>query len=90
MSERGRKGRIVYTYNKSDGLAKAENEIGNIIRPMDTKRRLQAARRRYWALGHTEPKSWADRQQRQGGNVRPRNRKREYPSGHRNCGFYRP
>jgi len=89
MSGRGLKGKIVYTY-KSLNLAKAENEIETVLRVIDNQRKLQAARRRQWALGHTEPKDWADRQLRQGGNARPRNRKREYPSGHHNCGFYRP
>jgi len=37
-------------------------------------------------LGHTGPQPWADRQYRQGGNANPRRRRREYPSGHHNCG----
>lgn len=87
MSE---KGRIVYTYNKFDGLVKVEieNEIDNIIRPIDTKRRLQAARRRQWALGNTRPMPWLDGC-RQGGDANPK-WKRNRGHGHYNCGSYRP
>jgi hypothetical protein len=82
-----RRGTIVYTY-RSPGLIKAENEIENEIRAIESKRKLQAARRRYWALGHTGPKPWFDSWP-QGGNANPRRKRKEYPSGHHNCGFYR-
>lgn len=95
MSKRGlgrdttkKRGTIVYTY-KSPGLIRAENEIENTIQTIESKRKLQAARRRYWALGHTGPKPWFDSWP-QGGNAYPRQKRKEHPSGHHNCGSYRP
>jgi len=87
MSAQGLKGKIVYTY-KSPSLTKAENEIETVIRVIGTQRKLQAARRRQWALGNTRPMPWLDRC-RQGGNANPK-WKRNRGHGHYNCGFYRP
>lgn len=80
-------GRIVYTY-KSPGFIEAENEIKNVIRNLDPKRK-RATQRRQRALGYTRPMPWLDSTP-QGGNPNPKRRKKEYPSGHHNCGFYRP
>lgn len=81
-----KQGRIVYTY-KSPGWIEAENENKNIMRIFDPKRK-RAAQRRQRALGHTGPMPWLDSVP-QGGNPNPKRRKKEYPSGHHNCGFYR-
>lgn len=77
-------GKIVYTYTPPEVIKKAK-ELETVLNP----RRRAAARRRQWVLGHTRPMPWLDSAP-QGGNANPKRKKKEHPSGHHNCGFYRP
>jgi len=62
-----------------------QEETGNVTpQTIEKVMRIKLPNRK-GRLGDTGPKPWFDKYN-QGGNAKPRNRRREHPSGHHNCG----